>query len=96
MSKHEELRCFCAHTPLLAVYGVSEQGELYIHVRIWKQNRIYGEIYITGDSKVQLLCRDCYRWHRIKVIQPDRAVLQESTPPAFAERQPSNTGLRVI
>ena len=49
MSRREvskELRCFCARKPLLATYGIDTDGKLYIHVKIWKAQRIFGE---TGE-----------------------------------------------
>lgn len=78
-SKHE-LRCFCRTEPLLAVYGVDESGQLYVHVKIWKQSRIYGEIIVTGGV-VKLRCRECLRWHKIRILQPDHAELVEDSEP---------------
>lgn len=80
-SKHE-LRCFCRTEPLLAVYGVNEQGLLYIHIKVYKQQRIFGEIIATGGV-VQLRCRECLRWHKVRILQPGRAVLEEETDPSL-------------
>lgn len=74
-----ELRCFCARRPLLARYG-NDKERLFVHVLIHKQNRIYAEILVT-DGVVQLHCRECLRWHTVKIIQPNRATLQESDAP---------------
>jgi hypothetical protein len=62
-----ELRCFCQHRPLLATYGVDERGRLYVHVKVYKGSRIYGEVLSYGGTKVR--CRDCFRWHTV-VIRP--------------------------
>lgn len=79
-----ELRCFCRTQPLLAVYGLDQKGELYIHVRIYKQSRIYGELIIKG-GEVKLLCRECLRWHRIVIRPPHTAELvEEPRPPSLA------------
>lgn len=81
-----ELRCFCSRAPLLATYGVDEKGKLYIHVRIFKQRRIYGEV-IVQEGKVSLHCRECLRWHTVKIVQPNTAVLVEDTDPKPTEPQ---------
>ena len=77
----KELRFFCSRQPLLATYGVDGKGKLFVHVKIWKQQRLYGEIVVT-DGIVRIHCRDCYRWHRVVIRQPGLAVLEEQhTPP---------------
>lgn len=85
-SKHE-LRCFCKLEPLLAVYGVNEQGKLYVHVKIYKQRRIYGEVLVEGGI-VRLRCRECFRWHNVKITQPDRAILEEDSHPTALAATP--------
>lgn len=77
----KKLQCFCARKPLLAVYGVDHEGQLFIHIKIWKQDRIYGEIVCTGGV-TKIRCRECLRWHRIRVVQPDVMALQEDEEPA--------------
>lgn len=74
------LKCFCTRRPVLAVYGVNSQGKLFVHIKIWKQNRIFGEILVT-DGTVKLHCRECLRWHTVKIRQPGTAVLQEDKEP---------------
>lgn len=76
--RQQELRCFCARKPLLATYGVNKDGKLYVHVKVYKQRRVYGEVLVT-EGKVQLHCRECLRWHTVTIRQPGRAVLEEST-----------------
>jgi hypothetical protein len=71
-----QLRCFCAHKPLLGIYGVDSRGKLYVHIKVYKADRIFGEVIVTGDVKIR--CRDCYRWHTVVIIQPGRAILEES------------------
>lgn len=85
-----ELRCFCSRAPLLATYGVDESGLLYVHVRIFKQRRIYGEV-IVREGKVSLHCRECLRWHTVKIIQPNTAVLEEDTDPQPIRPEPHPT-----
>lgn len=63
----KELRCFCRHTPLLATYGI-KSGVLFVHVKVYKQNRIYGELLIQGGI-VRIRCRECLRWHTVRINQ---------------------------
>ena len=60
------------------MYGVDEKGSLYIHVKIFKQRRIFGEVLVTGGT-VTLRCRECLRVHTVVIRQPNRAVLKEVT-----------------
>jgi len=71
-----ELRCFCSRLPLLATYGLGDDGKLFVHVRIYKQRRIYGEIFVT-EGTVKLHCRECLRWHTVVIRQPGKVVLEE-------------------
>lgn len=80
----KELRCFCSRGPLLGTYGLDEKGELYIHVKIFKQRRIFGEI-IVQQGRVSLHCRECLRWHTVQIVQPGTAVLVEGSPPSQLE-----------
>lgn len=75
-----ELRCFCSRHPLLAVYGLDEKGNRYVHVRIYKQNRIFGEVVATG-GEVKLHCRECLRWHKVVIRTPTRLALSEDSAP---------------
>lgn len=70
MSKpwREQIRCFCSRKPLLAMYGKGEDGEPYIHILVYKQRRIYGDIHIDGDANCRIRCRECLRVHRIRII----------------------------
>jgi hypothetical protein len=78
-----ELRCFCAREPLLATYGIDERGKLYVHVRIFKQRRIFGEVVVT-EGKVSLHCRECLRWHKVVIKQPGEAGLIEQADPPIS------------
>ena len=74
--REKELRCFCSHRPLLATYGVDSKGKLFVHVKIYKAKRIFGELVIEGGT-VKIRCRDCLRWHTVRIYQ-NQAVLQET------------------
>ena len=72
-----ELRCFCRRSPLLATYGVDEEGKLYVHVKVYKQGRIFGEVLIV-EGVVKVRCRECLRWHRVIIRRPGHAELVEA------------------
>lgn len=86
-TKHE-LRCFCSRSPLLAMYGLDDTGRTYVHIKVYKQRRIYGEsIHYGGEVKIK--CRECLRWNKIIFVDPrkTRAMLRESaTPPEVDSR----------
>lgn len=63
--KEEELRCFCAREPLLAKYGI-KNGKPFVHIRIYKQSRIFGEMVLEIGT-LKILCRDCFRWHTVSI-----------------------------
>jgi len=79
MRTTNDLRCFCPEKPLLATYGIDEDRQLYIHVRIWKQNRIFGEM-IVKSGIVKIHCRCCLRWHTV-VMREASANLRPIDPP---------------
>lgn len=81
-----ELRCICSRRPLLATYGVTDKGDLYVHVKIFKQRRIYGEILVTEGGRIQLHCRECLRWNAVIIRGPGEAsLLPDQAVPPFVE-----------
>ena len=69
---HEELRCFCGDNTLLAIIKRDANGKPLVHIKIYKAKRIFGEIiFVLGEMEVR--CRDCWRWHKIRIIR-DNAV----------------------
>jgi hypothetical protein len=80
-TKHR-LNCFCARRPLLAMYGRDERGRTYIHVKVFKQRRVFAEFIVFG-GEVAINCRECFRWHRIvfRSLPDNRADLREMHPP---------------
>lgn len=83
--RHTPLRCFCSRKPLLATYGI-KNGELFVHVKVFKQQRIFGEVIVTGGV-VRIHCRECLRWHRVIIKQPNRAALEEEMEPDLSDNQ---------
>ena len=84
------LNCFCGRKPLLAVYGIDEQGDLYVHVMVYKRDRLYGEVYVTRGN-IKLRCRECLRWHEVVIKESGTAVLEESTVPEPIANPPTST-----
>ena len=72
-----ELRCHCRYHPILAKYWVEPDGELTVSIRSWKQNRLFVNAKITGEARMVLQCRDCYRYHRITFPKGGKAKLEE-------------------
>ena len=62
------LRCYCNGHPLLAMCGVDEHGEPWVHVKVWKSQRLYAEM-IASSGVVRLRCRKCLRWHRVRIVR---------------------------
>ncbi len=69
------------------MYGVDKHGKLYVHVRIWKQDRIFGELVVT-EGTVRICCRECLRWHTVKIRQPHEAILEETAKPEEIDNHP--------
>jgi hypothetical protein len=62
------------------MYGVDDRGRVYVHVKVYKQRRVYAEVLVhEGDVKIS--CRECVRWHRIIFKKDDKAVLEETQAP---------------
>ena len=85
-TKHE-LRCFCARQPLLAMYGVTRENKIYIHVKIYKNKRTFGEILVT-EGTVHLRCRECFRWQRVVIVEPGTARLRPESRPQALHHDP--------
>lgn len=61
-----EIRCFCSRSPLLAICAVGRDGRPFIHVKVWKQAKLYAELVVSGNgAETSIKCRECYRWYRI-------------------------------
>lgn len=64
----KHFRCFCARKPLLAVYGLTSGGALVLHIKVFKQKRIYAELFIHEGSSISIRCRECFRLHNVKIL----------------------------
>lgn len=85
MLPQAEIRCYCSRKPLLGLYGVDEQGHLYVHVKVYKAGRIFGEVITSGDgATAKIRCRECERWFSI--------VIHETKAPQILEIQDPTVG----
>lgn len=79
-----EVRCFCAREPLMALAGRGKDGSPYVHMKVYKAKRLYGEMVATSGV-VMLRCRECFRWHRITIrrdVTVDEVELPRAIPVA--------------
>ena len=81
-TKHA-LRCFCSRQPLLAYYGLDTAGALYVHLKVHKQSKIYGEVVFSGGV-VRIRCRECLRWHRV-IFREREVGITETVAPRLHE-----------
>ena len=56
-------------------------GEPWVHVKSWKKGKLYTEVVATAGI-VHIRCRDCGRWHRVRIIKGAPA-LHGETPTAL-------------
>lgn len=79
LGEMKSLNCFCHRKPLLAKYGVDSDGKLYVHIRVYKQNRIFSESIMRG-GEIEIKCRECFRWHKIRIVDSRPIVSEEKEP----------------
>lgn len=88
------LKCFCSRRPLLAMYGVDERGRLYVHIKVYKQRRVFAEL-IAREGQVEINCRECLRWHTVTFRKNETAELKEIDRPVevgFEEEKNDSAG----
>lgn len=84
-----EIRCYCRREPLLATYGVDDNGKVYIHVKVYKNHRIFGEVLVT-EGTVELRCRECMRWFKIPFRHGNPKLIETDTPTVAEEVAPGH------
>lgn len=75
-----DLRCPCARRPLLAKYGLDDGGRPFIHVKVFKQSRVYAELVFTS-GKVRIRCRECLKWNSVTIRSPEGVSLRREPLP---------------
>ncbi|URG17379.1 hypothetical protein Mbo2_009 [Rhodococcus phage Mbo2] len=76
----ERLTCACGRAPTLAFYGYDKNGEPYVHLKVFKQRRVYGEIVARGGV-VEIYCPNCERPTRVRMSVGGTHIVR---PPATA------------
>lgn len=66
--------------PILAFYGVTDKGGPYLHIKVYKARRVYGEILVVA-GEVQLRCRECFRWYKVVIPKHGAPQLEETPEP---------------
>jgi hypothetical protein len=83
--REKELRFFCRSEPLLATYGLDHVGELFVRIKVYKQNRIFAQI-VAKSGEVKIQCRNCLRWHRVVFRARVAELLNDEAPQAQVPR----------
>lgn len=77
--ERNELRCaWCSRRPKLAYYGIDKDGNPYVHQKVYKQGRIYGESIARGGT-LEIKCRECNRWNKIRITKSGEVIRPPST-----------------
>lgn len=85
MNRSVELRCGCSKRPLLGKGGRDAHGKWFFHVKVFKQHRVYGEI-IANSGTVRVRCRECLRWHVVKIRMESLEMREQPLPSTLVER----------
>lgn len=78
-----EIRCHCSRRPMLARAGRDANGALFVHMKVFKQGRIFGEM-VTMRGPVWLRCRECLRWTRIVIEGENLDFSSQRLPAQFS------------
>ena len=73
----EVVRCYCLRKPTLAYIKQDRFGRPYVHIKIYKQKQIFGEI-IFSFGQMRVRCRECNRWHQIRIVREKTEVEEVS------------------
>lgn len=63
----KDYRCTCRSHRRLASYGIDTDKKIFIHVKVYKGDRIHGEVVIKDRATVRLRCPACSRWHVLHI-----------------------------
>lgn len=74
------VRCFCTRQTLLAVCGRDTKDLTpFVHVKTTKNKKVITEVIITSGV-VRIRCRECFRWHTIRIIKQNIQHQEENLP----------------
>lgn len=67
-SSEIELRCSCSRRPLLAVCRIDKRtGNYSVHVKSYRQQRIFVDAEFANPTSTRLTCRECLRDLRVQI-----------------------------
>lgn len=72
-----DIRCFCSRSPLLAKWGRTSDDRTFVHIKVYKQKRLYAEVVVESGNKIRVRCRNCFRWTTINVKKKPEAEVTE-------------------
>lgn len=80
---------------MLAIWGNDKTGKPYVHIRIYKQGKIFGDVLVHG-GEVKICCRECVRWHCITFVgeQRNKAQLIQTNQPGEIDDAPRGSDTR--
>lgn len=73
----KEIRCHCSRSPLLAKWGQMQDGNVFLHIKVYKQRKLYAEVIVESGNVIRVRCRDCLRWTAITVKREPIATTSE-------------------
>lgn len=63
------IECFCARKPLLARAGQDSRSKRsFVWIKVVKNGSIVTEVILTSGT-MHVRCRECFRFHKITVVQ---------------------------
>jgi hypothetical protein len=51
----------------------------FVHVKTWRGGKLYAEVVVT-QGIARLRCRNCYRWHTVRIVKDSMNVKSEPMP----------------
>lgn len=67
------IRCYCSHSPLLAKWGLDSDGVVFLHIKVYKQKKLYTEVIAHAGAALRVRCRECFRWTVINIRREPKA-----------------------
>jgi hypothetical protein len=72
--------CFCSKRPILAIVSVTD-GQVTVHIKVYKQGKIYAETFIERPERISLRCRECGRLQTLQVVRGAPQLVETESPP---------------
>jgi hypothetical protein len=62
---------------------VDRNGKGFVHIKTWKGGKLYVEAIVT-DGTAHIRCRECLRWHTVRIVRERVNVTAERLPDSIA------------